>query len=172
MHFHDDTLFNEAYLSTSLNFDREIKERSLSPWLNTTIWQQSQVGYTQCASFWPQIHYSWAPHEESPTLEYPTSNGSWDPLTLKAYVWAETWSMSLVWARGLGNQNMDEKLKFSLNIWKKNFSNGARGVWILYSPKFYISPDTLKKGVYTTECIAHYEAVLSSRVSRVYHRVK
>ena len=56
MLFHDD--MNKAYLSASLKSDREIKETSPSLWLDTAIWPQRQVGFTQCASFWPQMHYS------------------------------------------------------------------------------------------------------------------
>ena len=62
----DDTLLGKPYMSIWPKFNWGIKAMSLSLWLNATIWQHSFVGHTQCASFWLQMHYSWAPYQESP----------------------------------------------------------------------------------------------------------
>ena len=48
-------------MSISPKFDWGIKAMSLSLWLNATTWRHSFVGLTQSASFWLQMHYSWAP---------------------------------------------------------------------------------------------------------------
>ena len=58
----DGTLLGKAYMSNSSRSNSGIKAMSQSLWLNATIWQHSFVGHTQCASFWVQMHYSWAPY--------------------------------------------------------------------------------------------------------------